>query len=102
MRYFSRVGLLIGLLAVGNSGSPAESAEQDDSTCWLKWTARKLQIIPKPDDTINPKTGKELSQTPGAIRTRALKYQAAKDALELRGREDPDWRAFFGECTKGN
>ena len=41
-----------------------------------------------------------MSQTEGAKRTRALKYQAKLDALELRGKDDPDWHAFLEDCAK--
>jgi len=66
--------------------------------CWDEWYAKKLAEVPKPDGTHNPLTGKQLSQTPGAIRTRERKLQAFKDAMTLRGKNDPAWRAYRNQC----
>ena len=41
-----------------------------------------------PDDTVDQRTGKTLSETDGAKRTRAKKLQALKDELELQERAD--------------
>lgn len=94
---FKSVSLALGVLAfwpfIQSSSSLAANA-----SCWVTWTEQQLKYVPKAGDTINPRTGKELSQTDGAKRTRALKYQAAKDALELRGKESPDWKSFAIEC----
>jgi hypothetical protein len=68
-------------------------------TCWDEWVEKSLGAIPKPDDTYDPRTGKSLSQTPGAVRTRALKFQAAKDALQLRGKESGEWQIFLKSCV---
>lgn len=61
-----------------------------------------MKKVPKASDTVSPATGKEMSQTDGAKRTRDLKYQAKRDALELRGKNDPVWKAFLAECSKAD
>jgi hypothetical protein len=68
-------------------------------TCWDEWVEKSLGAIPKPGDTHDPRTGKSLSQTPGALQTRALKFQAAKDALQLRGKESAEWQMFRKTCV---
>jgi hypothetical protein len=103
---FANVSIgLVFVLSLGISLSEthrALGADDVQQMCWSKWTENQLKYVPKPGDTVNPRTGKELSQTDGALRTRALKYQAAKDALELRGKDDPNWHTFAAACTRGN
>jgi uncharacterized damage-inducible protein DinB len=84
----------IFLQGVAHARSNDEAAAQ----CWKKWVELRMKEVPKSDDNLSPQTGKELSQTDGAKRTRALKYQAALDALELRGKADPLWQSFLGQC----
>ncbi len=87
------VTVLVLMLVVG----PSMAAEVKDA-CWDEWRAKSLKCIPRPDDTVHPCTGKPLSQTPPAERTRALKFQAAEDAMALRGKESPAWQTFREEC----
>jgi hypothetical protein len=83
--------------------APAAAAQNPTKatldTCWDEWAEKSLEVIPKPGDTHDPRTGKLLSQTPGAERTRALKFQAAKDALQLRGKESAEWQMFLKTCV---
>jgi hypothetical protein len=83
--------------------TPAAAAQNPTDatldTCWDEWVEKSLVAIPKPGDTHDPRTGKSLSQTPGAQRTRALKFQAAKDALQLRGKESAEWQMFLKTCV---
>jgi hypothetical protein len=83
--------------------TPAAAAQKPTNaasdTCWDEWVEKTLEAIPKPGDTHDPRTGKSLSQTPGALRSRALKFQAAKDALQLRGKESAEWQMFLKTCV---
>lgn len=83
-------------------GVQADTLAQDSvaSRCWKEWLDFRMKEVPKAEDTISPATGKQLSQTDGAKRTRALKYQAKLDALELRGKDEPEWRTYLEGCAK--
>ena len=70
--------------------------------CWARWVEFRMKEVPKGSDLVSPATGKAMSQTDGARRTRDLKYQAKRDALELRGKDDPMWRTFLAGCAKAN
>jgi hypothetical protein len=85
-------------LAVAMITNAAVAASEND--CWDKWHAEQLAIQPKSDDTVDPRTGKSLSQTDGAKRSRAQKLQALKDSLALRGKDDEKWKSYRAECLK--
>jgi hypothetical protein len=76
---------LATLIATALSGSiivaeGATSAQDALRACSEAWRAKPpSEIPPGPDDTHDPRTGKELSQTPGAKRSRAAKLKAFKD-----------------------
>jgi hypothetical protein len=95
LRYRTGLAVIAILIAV-SAGVNGESLE----VCWSKWVEQKLAKVPKPGDVNHPVTGRPLSQTPGAIRTRALKYQAAQDALDLRGKQSPEWQIFHEACAR--
>jgi hypothetical protein len=58
----------------------APSAQDALSACSEAWRGKPaFEIPPGPDDTHDPRTGKELSQTPGAKRSRTAKLKAFKD-----------------------
>jgi hypothetical protein len=77
----------------------AANAMSEDQ-CFTKWSGERVRMQPGPDATIDLRTGRVLSQTDGAKRTRALKLQALKDALMLRGHEDPKWLSYRQDCMK--
>ncbi len=78
--------VLSGSIVVGEGGTPAHDLLLACSDAWRAKPPR--EIPPGPDDNFDPRSGKLLSQTAGARRTRALKFQAFKDATTL-------------ECIKG-
>lgn len=90
--------VVVIFLLFQNAGAYARNEDDVTAQCWRDWVERSLKEVPKSDDTISPRTGKELSQSDGAKRTRALKFQAASDALELRGKSDPRWQTFLDMC----
>ncbi|NOJ40908.1 hypothetical protein [Bradyrhizobium australiense] len=79
-----------------------ESHGQDRvvAECWARWVEFRMKEVPKGSDLVSPATGREMSQTDGAKRTRDLKYQAKRDELELRGKDDPMWKTFLAGCAK--
>ncbi len=66
--------------------------------CYERWMTEILLLQPRPDDTVDKRTGRFLSQTDGAKRTRGRKLQALKDELELRGRKDARWLMYQSKC----
>ena len=46
--------------------------------CSDEWRAERLEEVPRRDDTHHPLTGKPLSQTPGAKRSREIKRKEPK------------------------
>src|SRR5437763_1685758 len=98
MSYIHRA---FAVLLVASTQVVAQERVADDpvrALCWEEWVAHIMKEVPRAEDTVSPATGRELSQTDGAKRTRALKYQAKKDALELRGKDDPDWKTYLRGC----
>ena len=89
-----RIILGLSLLLLTQSAQAATESE-----CWDKWYAQQIALQPGPEDTVDPRNGKSLSQTDGAKRSRAKKLQALKDALELRGKSDSKWEAFRTDCA---
>lgn len=86
---------------LSGSVEPAEGKVLPDAAtqaCWNQWYASRLAQQPKPEDTHHPVTGKPLSQTTGAKRSRERKLLALKDALELRGEDEPAWEVFLEGC----
>lgn len=71
-----------------------------ESECWDDWYAKRIALQPTAEATIDPRTGKQLSQTDGAKRSRAKKVQALKDELELRSKKDAQWLAYRAECVR--
>lgn len=69
-----------------------------EDACWAQWSSQEIGRQPKPEDTINQQTGKPLSQTDAAKRSRAKKLQAFNDAMVLRGRGSDGWKAFRERC----
>ena len=72
--------------ALLNGSAIAEESEKPAfeilRACSDEWRAMSLDAMPPgPDDTHDHRTGKLLSQTSPAKRTRALKLQAAKYAI---------------------
>lgn len=47
--------------------------------------------LPRGEDTIDPRTGRPLSQTPGAMRSREQKWQAQQEIQQLHGQLDPTY-----------
>lgn len=92
-----KIIIIIAALIISD---PVSAASED--TCWRTWFDQQIAMQPKPDDKIDARTGKVLSQTHGAIRTRARKLQARKDELTLRGKDDPKWIFFKKKCVIGN
>jgi hypothetical protein len=68
--------------------------------CYERWKAEIVAMQPGADDAIDKRSNKELSQTDGAKRTRAIKLQALKDAIELRGQSDPRWLRYRETCKR--
>jgi hypothetical protein len=89
-----RLLLLVLVVIISASGANALTEQQ----CWDRWYAEELAQQAKPEDAINPRNGKPLSQTEGAKRSRQKKLQALEDALTLRGRDDPRWKAYLAKC----
>lgn len=88
------------LLFIVHDGALARDTQDNvASRCWKEWVDFRMKEVPKAEDTISPATGKQLSQSDGAKRTRALKYQAKLDALELRGKDEPEWRTYLEGCA---
>jgi hypothetical protein len=101
MYCFRHLIALLVLFFIVQTVSQARDARDDvTARCWKQWVDFRMKDVPKAEDTISPATGKEMSQTDGAKRTRALKYQAKLDALELRGKDDPVWHTFLDGCAK--
>ncbi len=91
--------LVVAALSVSVLAACDDAYDAVERECWEEWYAKKLAEVPKPDGTHHPVTGKPLSQTRGAIRTRAIKLQAFKDAMTLRGNDDPAWQTFRDRCV---
>jgi hypothetical protein len=101
MTYCRRLIALLLLIFVAQTGSQGRAASDDVAArCWKQWVDFRMKEVPKADDTVSPATGRAMSQTDGAKRTRALKYRAKLDELELRGKDDPVWHAFLEGCAK--
>jgi len=99
--YCFRHATAVVLLFLVQTGSQARDAQGDVAArCWKEWVDIRMKEVPKAEDTVSPATGKVMSQSDGAKRTRALKYQAKLDALELRGKHDPAWHGFLEDCAK--
>jgi len=76
------VDTLLGSSTAGAQGqTPAYDAAY--RACSEEWYASEFKMLAKPDDTHDPRTGKLLSQTEGAKRTRERKLKAAHDAHVL-------------------
>ena len=92
--------LVATLLSCSAVAAEGEKSAYDAASraCWNDWYAKRLAEIPKRDDALHPVTGKLLSQSPGAKITRAHKFQAFKDKMALRGKEDPAWQTFCEQC----
>jgi hypothetical protein len=71
------VTVLSGSIIVAEAETSAQGALRTCSEAWR--TKLPSEIPPGPDDTHDPRTGKELSQTPGAKRSRAAKLKAFKE-----------------------
>jgi len=101
MDCFRHLTALLLLFFIVQTGAQARDAHEDvTARCWKQWVDFRMIEVPKAEDTVSPATGKPMSQTDGAKRTRALKYQAKLDELELRGKDDPIWHAFLDGCAK--
>jgi len=99
----SRLRILIAMFLMFGTQADAQGRDADDDVtarCWKEWVDFRMKEVPKAEDTVSPATGREMSQTDGAKRTRALKYQAKLDALELRGKDDSVWKTFLMGCAK--
>lgn len=98
-----RIWITVAVLMVAISSASSQTRDvghDDASRCWKSWVDFRMKDVPKAEDTISPATGREMSQTDGAKRTRALKYQAKLDELELRGKDDPTWKTYHQGCAK--
>jgi hypothetical protein len=73
--------VLSSSIVVAEGATPAHDLLLACSDAWH--SKPSSEIPPGPDDTIDPRSGKPLSQTPGAKRSRAAKLQAFKDAATL-------------------
>ncbi len=89
------------LLVISHAFAQTDNLNGETSAkCWKAWVDFRMKEVPKAEDTVSPATGREMSQTDGAKRTRALKYQAKLDELELRGKDDPMWKTYLQGCAK--
>jgi len=76
------------------------AAHADIKQRWDDWKSAKLAMIPRGESAIDPRNGKKLSTSEGAKRSRDKRFQAADDALELRGKTDPEWIEFANNCAQ--
>jgi hypothetical protein len=81
---------ILAVLVATLLGGSVIAAKGEKSTqdilreCSDEWRSKSPEAMPPgADDKTDPRNGKALSDTPGAKRSRALKLQAAKDAITL-------------------
>lgn len=97
-----RFSIIVSGLLLASSSAFAQTGDLGEASakCWKAWVEFRMKEVPKAEDTVSPATGRAMSQTDGAKRTRALKYQAKLDELELRGKDDPTWKTYLQGCAK--
>jgi hypothetical protein len=77
------LAVLVATLFSGSVIAAEGDKPTDDKLRACSDEAEKTEALPPGPDDTHDRNGKPLSQTPGAKRTRALKRQAAKDAITL-------------------
>jgi hypothetical protein len=78
------IRITIAALLLVTPSAFAQARDVDDVTsarCWKEWVAFLMKEVPRAEDTVSPATGRELSQTDGAKRTRALNIRLSWTSL---------------------